>query len=114
MSSLLPPPEADMRRAARLVRWYPASWRERYGAWCAVLAAVRGQPRLRRPVLLAALGAVVLVAGSHHFENGWPGTGAVPWAHQDMVPGGVAAFCWAATLSVSAYWAHPGALLSFP
>jgi len=220
-------PEADMRRAARLVRWYPASWRERYGAeftelllaefadrpacrrraadvirsglsarltvagltshviepsdqvraslatlccalaaflafgiamwsqlttawqwaqpdtaatraamvmmsgavvvvaalalagaapaaWCAVLAAVRGRPGLRRPVLLAALGAVVLVAGSHHFENGWPGTGALSWAHQDMVPGGVAAFCWASTLSVSAYWAHPGALLSFP
>jgi uncharacterized membrane protein len=30
------------------------------------------------------------------------------------VPGGVAAFAWASTLSVSSYWAHPGALLSFP
>jgi len=26
----------------------------------------------------------------------------------------VAAFLWALTLSISSYWAHPGALLSFP
>jgi hypothetical protein len=81
---------------------------------CAVLAAARGQGRLRRPVLLAALGAMVLVVGSRHFENGWPGTGALSWAHQGLVPGGVAAFSWASTLSVSAYWAHPGTLMSFP
>jgi hypothetical protein len=30
------------------------------------------------------------------------------------VPGGVAAFAWAATLSVTSYWAHPAALASFP
>jgi hypothetical protein len=29
------------------------------------------------------------------------------------VPGGVAAFCWALTRSVTAYWAHPGALRRF-
>ena len=30
------------------------------------------------------------------------------------MPGGAAAFCWAATLSVSSYWAHPAALAAFP
>jgi hypothetical protein len=30
------------------------------------------------------------------------------------VPGGLAAFAWASTLSVSSYWAHPAALAAFP
>ena len=30
------------------------------------------------------------------------------------MPGGVAAFGWALTLSVTSYWAHPAALLAFP
>ena len=30
------------------------------------------------------------------------------------MPGGVAAFSWAAPLSVSSYWAHPAALSAFP
>jgi hypothetical protein len=30
------------------------------------------------------------------------------------VPGGVAAFAWAATLFVTSYWVHPGALVAFP
>jgi hypothetical protein len=71
-------------------------------------------PRLARSLLLACGGAVVLIVGSHHFANGWPGTRGHPWAHQGLVPGGLAAFTWASTLSVSSYWAHPGALSSFP
>ena len=59
-------------------------------------------------------GAGVFILGSRHFANGWPGTGGHPWAHQGLVPGGVAAFAWAATLFVTAYWAHPASLLSFP
>jgi hypothetical protein len=75
----------------------------------------RGQARrLRGPVLLAVAGAVVLAVGSHHFQNAWPGTGGHSWAQQGLVPGGVAAFSWAATLSVSSYWAHPAALSAFP
>jgi hypothetical protein len=85
--------------------------------WCAARRAL-GSPgrRLRGPVLLAFLGAVVLAAGSHHFQNAWPGTGAHYWAQRGLVPvpGGVAAFSWAATLSVSSYWAHPAALAAFP
>jgi hypothetical protein len=71
---------------------------------------------LRGPVLLALLGAGVLAVGSHHFQNAWPGTGAHSWAQRGLVPvpGGVAAFSWAATLSVSSYWAHPAALAAFP
>jgi hypothetical protein len=69
---------------------------------------------LRGPTLLAMAGAGVLAAGSHHFQNAWPGTGAHPWAEHGLVPAGVAAFSWAATLWVSAYWAHPAALAAFP
>jgi hypothetical protein len=76
---------------------------------------VRGRARrLRGPLLLAVAGAVVLAVGSHHFQNAWPGTGGHSWAQQGLVPGGVAAFSWSATLSVSSYWAHPGALAAFP
>jgi hypothetical protein len=69
---------------------------------------------LVRPTLLFLSGAALLILGSRHFGNGWPGTGGHPWAHQGLVPGGVAAFLWASSLSISAYWAHPGALLDFP
>ncbi len=83
--------------------------------WSAALGAACRQERyLRGPVLLAVVGAAVLAAGSHHFENAWPGTGGHSWPQQGFVPGGVAAFSWAATLSVSSYWAHPAALAAFP
>ena len=85
-----------------------------------VLAAVARRVLERRarglvvPVLVAVLGAVALVVGARRFENGWPGTGGHPWSSQGLVPGGVGAFTWAATLSVTSYWVHPGALGSFP
>jgi hypothetical protein len=82
----------------------------------AVLRAfgLRQAQGLGRPMLLIASGLGVVVVGSRHFGNGWPGTGGHPWAHQGLVPGGVAAFSWASTLSVTSYWAHPGALSAFP
>ena len=70
--------------------------------------------RLVRPSLLLLAGAAFLTVGSRHFGNGWPGTGGHHWAQQGLVPGGVAAFTWASTLSVTSYWAHFGALASFP
>jgi hypothetical protein len=83
--------------------------------WCVVGRIARRQTHgLAQPSMLVLLGMVVLVVGGRHFANGWPGTGGHPWAHQGLVPGGMAAFSWASTLSVSSYWAHPGALLSFP
>jgi hypothetical protein len=69
---------------------------------------------LFRPSLLFLCGTALVVIGARHFGNGWPGTGGHPWSGQGLVPGGVAAFTWASTLSVTSYWAHPGALLSFP
>jgi hypothetical protein len=90
------------------------------GAAAPVIWAVLGAYRRRqaqglgRPLLLIALGLGIVVVGSRHFGNGWPGTGGHPWAHQGLVPGGVAAFSWASTLSVTSYWAHPGALSTFP
>jgi hypothetical protein len=77
-------------------------------------AAGRRFTDLVRPCALALAGLVVLVVGGRHFANGWPGTGGHHWAHQGLVPGGLAAFMWSSTLSVSSYWAHPAALLSFP
>jgi hypothetical protein len=83
--------------------------------WAAVRASARGQARrLRVPLLLTGAGALVLAIGARHFGNGWPGTGGHWWPHQGLVPGGAAAFGWAATLSITSYWAHPAALASFP
>jgi hypothetical protein len=87
----------------------------------------RGRPSgLVIPVLVVAAGVTVTFLGGRHFGNGWPGTGGHPWpggylrvaGHEwigrGLVPGGLAAFSWASTLSVTAYWLHPAALASFP
>ncbi|HEX8122766.1 MAG TPA: hypothetical protein VF549_16040 [Solirubrobacteraceae bacterium] len=66
------------------------------------------------PAATVALGLAVLIAGSLHFGHGWPGTGGHPWDGREVVPDSVARFAWAATLWVTSYWAHPGALGSFP
>lgn len=84
-------------------------------AWGTARAFAQGRGRrLRLPAALLTAGTAVLVAGGRHFGNGWPGTGGHWWPHQGLVPGGIAAFAWACTLSVSSYWAHPAALASFP
>ena len=71
-------------------------------------ASVRGRARrLLPPLLLSVGGIAVLVVGTHHFANGWPGTGGHAWGRQGIVPGGVAAYAWASTLFVTSYWAHP-------
>jgi len=83
------------------------------GAVVMRLAHRQGQGLVRPTSLVLGCGAILII-GSRHFGNGWPGTGGHAWAHQGLVPGGVAAFSWASTLFVSSYWAHPSALLSFP
>ena len=83
--------------------------------WSAGSRLARGRrPGLLGPAALVLACAVIIFVGGRHFGNGWPGTGGHPWARQGLVPGGVAAFSWASTLSVSSYWAHPSALASFP
>jgi hypothetical protein len=84
-------------------------------AWAALASAARGQARqFRLPAAFMTAGLVVLVIGSRHFENGWPGTGGHLLLHQGLVPGGVAAFAWAGTTWITSYWAHPAALGAFP
>ncbi len=84
-------------------------------AWTAVAAALRGQGRrLRGPAAMIGAGALVLVVGGRHFQNGWPGTGGHLLAHQTLVPAGIAAFGWAATMWITSYWGHPAALAAFP
>jgi hypothetical protein len=75
--------------------------------------SARRDRRLAAAAGLLLAGASVLVTGARHFQNSWPGTGGTA-GHHGLMPGGLAAFGWAATLSVSSYWAHPGELLRFP
>jgi hypothetical protein len=83
--------------------------------WSVVRTLCRNRSgSLLRPLLLTGAGLGVLLLGTHHFANGWPGTGGHPWAHQGVVPGGVAAYAWASTLFVTSYWLHPAALGAFP
>jgi len=79
----------------------PAGHRQTAGLWL--------------PSLLVVIGGVTLVLGSRHFaQHGWPGTGGHTWAGRGLLSGALGSYIWAATLSVSAYWAHPDALISFP
>ena len=83
-------------------------------AWLAIVALIRRRDRrLAWPVAMASCCAVTLAAGARHFENGWPGTGGTGAEH-GFVPGGLAAFGWASTLSVSSFWAHPAMLSRLP
>jgi hypothetical protein len=81
-------------------------------AACAVAVQAVRRPRraLTVPAALLITATTLLFVGGRHFGNGWPGTGG----HRGLVPGGLAAFEWATSLSVSSYWAHPGALAAFP
>jgi hypothetical protein len=83
-------------------------------AWLALRSLATRWRRLLGPSVLVIGGLVVLVLGTHHFANGWPGTRGHPWADQGIVPGGVAASAWASTLFVTSYWLHPAALSRFP
>jgi len=83
-------------------------------AWLAVRSIAPRWRHLLGPIGLVVGGLVVLVVGTHHFANGWPGTRGHPWADQGIVPGGVAAYAWASTLFVTSYWLHPAALAQFP
>ena len=47
-------------------------------------------------------------SGAGTSATGGRGTRLASAAAQGVVPGGVAAFSWASTLSISSYWAHPG------
>jgi len=90
----------------------PVAW----GTAAALLGRGTGggpRGRMAGPVGFVLAGGTALVAGAHHFQNSWPGTGGTA-VHRGLVPAGAAAFSWASTLSVSSYWAHPAALRAFP
>jgi hypothetical protein len=81
----------------------------------AIVTVIRGNGgTLLRPAALAAASAAVLLFGGRHFENAWPGTGGHLLATQSPVPAGIAAFCWAITMWITSYWAHPAMLAAFP
>jgi hypothetical protein len=115
-------PDAPTTRTAMVVMWGAVVAFVVLGVLAAVpvvwslgRAFVSGTARgLLVPSAIVALGLSVLIVGSVHFGHGWPGTGGHPWDGRDIVPDPVARFAWAATLWVTSYWAHPGALGSFP
>jgi hypothetical protein len=72
--------------------------------------ASRQAAGLLRPSVVLIGASTIVFVGGRHFGNGWPGTGG----HGGLIPGGVAAFEWATTLSDTSYWAHQGALFGFP
>ncbi len=83
-------------------------------AWRAVVTAVgRRDRRLARSAGLMVASAGVLIVGTLHFQNSWPGTGGTGALHE-LVPAGIAAFGWASTLSVSSFWVHPALLGVLP
>ncbi len=65
---------------------------------------------LARPAVALTGALTVLVIGGRALENNWTGTGGL----HSPVPGGLAAYIWAVTLFVTAYWAHPALLAGFP
>jgi hypothetical protein len=69
-----------------------------------------GHRGLARPAAVAVIAVIAVFIGARYFENDWVGTGGTG----GLVPGGLAAFTWASTLWVTAYWAHLGALAAFP
>jgi hypothetical protein len=72
--------------------------------------ASRQAAGLLKPSAVLVAATAIVFTGGRHFGNGWPGTGG----HGGLIPGGLAAFEWATTLSDSSYWAHQGALFGFP
>jgi hypothetical protein len=80
----------------------------------AAVTAVRGRDgQLTRSAGLVLVSGTVLVIGTRHFQNAWPGTGGTGALH-GLVPAGIAAFGWASTLSVSSFWVHPAILGALP
>jgi hypothetical protein len=82
--------------------------------WRAAVTAVRFRDgKLARSGALVLAAGTTLVSGTLHVQNSWPGTGGTGALHS-LVPGGIAAFGWASTLSVSTFWAHPALLGILP
>jgi hypothetical protein len=71
-------------------------------------------PGLARWTLVWFGAALVLYLGCRHLAPHWPGSGGHARAGGAFVPTQLARLGWAATLWISAYWAHPGALGAFP
>lgn len=63
-----------------------------------------------RSAAVLAVSVAALVGGAVYVGHHWPGAVGDPWPGRDLVPAPLARVAWAATLSVSAYWAHPHAL----
>jgi hypothetical protein len=82
--------------------------------WTLVRSVGRGGQALTAPALVWSGSAAAVLLGCRHFAGGWPGTGGHDWGHHALVPAGLASFGWAATRGITAYWAHPGTLASFP
>ena len=88
--------------ASFLIQW----WRQRH-----LIASSRA---MVIGAIVFLFGLVAFTLGAIHFSQHWPGTHGHPWSGRGLVPGGIGAFAWSATSSITAYWAHPAALAHFP
>jgi hypothetical protein len=79
--------------------------------WSALRRRANG---VRLPLVALSAGLTVLVLVGIHFAPHWPGAGGHAWNARKLAPGGLAAFAWATTLSLTSYWAHPTKLAAFP
>jgi hypothetical protein len=77
--------------------------------WSALRHRAKG---VRLPLLALSAGLMVLVVVGIHLAPHWPGTGGHTGDAKQL--GGLAAFAWATTLSLTSYWAHPTRLATFP
>jgi hypothetical protein len=77
--------------------------------------SVRATP-VRQLVPMAVLAACIagLWIGCARVANRWPGASGQRSHHHGAVPVQLARPAWAATLWLSAYWTHPGALMARP
>ena len=79
MSAVAGPPESGMPgelaagRAARLLRWYPRAWRDRYGAEFTelLIADIAERPRSRARTLDVARGGIVARLADVGLAGNW-------------------------------------------
>ncbi len=116
----MPAPSSLERRARRLLRWYPGSWRARYGEEFTelLLAELAEQPRAwRRTANVAHCGVTARLAGAG--LAGPPAGAAGTRASLGTLTCSLAVFLtfgtamWA-QLAVGWQWTPPAALASFP
>jgi hypothetical protein len=105
------PGDPDARHAAQLLRWYPRSWRARYGAEFAelLLAEFAEQPRnCRRSIDIAGHGLLARLADAGLTSRRQPPEQPLATAGCALAAFGVLAVAMLAQLATGWQWVSPG------